>query len=157
VASTIEIGVGELQLPPPFVSGDAIYDGRSLCLRVKSAVPIKIVEIQGSKRFIESFGGSMPTGFRIRWFADDKHVPKEMMDDIAGLNLANFRWGCDLPVSPQASTIISIPVTTRPPKDRTRGTLDVVYERRKLFGLIRERTFFRFLLNMEALAKGAQL
>lgn len=97
---------------------------------------IRVVEVQGFASEAESFGLSMPGGFRKMQFGEGASIPDEMKSDIEHMNRLNFRWGCDIPMKAGTSFELRIPAAG-PGRDRI--VLTLAYEYPKLFGLLKGR------------------
>ena len=144
-----QVSIGQVQAPPEYLSAELFYDPDegALAIRGIAQQAIKIVELQGSKEFLMSFEAVRPGDFTERQFGDGVEIPPEMRDDIAAINATNFRWGCDIAVAAGQPFTIEIPTPRNPLPVTARGFLEVVYTRKKMLGLVNEKTMFRLQVN----------
>ena len=117
--------------------------GRSeLHLTINAKRRLRVTELHGDRHLFNALGATRPIGFSVRWFADDVEVPKEMIDDIAFTNRTEFRWACDIQIDRGKSSVVTIPVRQVFEPETKRGKLNIVYEYRWLFGLLRQQLSF---------------
>jgi hypothetical protein len=141
----------------PNVDAVLVFDPSSaeLQLRISAKRNLRVCELQGSRRVLDAFGARQPLGFSTRWFGDEADVPKEMIEDVAFTNRAEFRWGCDIGVDAGNSAQVAIPAKGLIEPAAAHGIWSVVYEYPKLFGLVREKLSFTLAIDARGSANDA--